>query len=302
LLSQQLYENIKGEEKFSFKLEKKGLFMLCKTDKMLEEELKVLAIAQKEGLDGIEINRNDFKKIEPNVDVNFKGGIYFKCDAHITPKEFMDDMKLYLKNEGVQFIKNEKVIDFEIAQKTLKKIRTIEGSYVADEFVLATGTWTSLLSKKLGLNLLVQAGKGYCINTKRDTGMTIPTILAESKVAVTPMNGFTRFAGTMEIAGINSRINKIRVETIAKAVTSFYPNVRLNSEELNNATSGLRPVSPDGLPFIGRTEKCKNVTVATGHAMMGLTMGTATGKLVSEIISDKQTSLNLLPFQVDRSF
>ncbi|MEO7284764.1 FAD-dependent oxidoreductase, partial [Gelidibacter sp.] len=133
-------------------------------------------------------------------------------------------------------------------------------------------------------------------------GISIPAILSEAKVAVTPMNGFTRFAGTMEIAGINHDINAARVDAIADAVTNYYPGILLNQEEKDNVQAGLRPVSPDGLPYIGRSKKCLNLTIATGHAMMGWGMGSATGKLVSEVISNKKTSLNLAPFNPDRTF
>ena len=133
-----------------------------------------------------------------------------------------------------------------------------------------------ILSKKLGLKILLQAGKGYRINTFRETGITLPAILAEAKAAVTPMNGFTRFAGTMEISGINHNINKVRVEAIANAATRYYPEISLSTEEKNEAACGLRPVTPDGLPYIGKSEKCKNLTIATGHAMMGWSMATAT--------------------------
>ena len=74
------------------------------------------------------------------------------------------------------------------------------------------------------------------------------------------------------------------------------------SEEKSNAASGLRPVSPDGLPYIGKSSKCKNLTIAAGHAMMGWSMGTATGKLVSEIISEQKPSLELDNYHPDRIF
>ena len=116
------------------------------------------------------------------------------------------------------------------------------------------------------------------------------------------MHGFTRFAGTMEIAGISHNINKVRVEAIANAVANYYPNIKITEEEKANAASGLRPVSPDGLPYIGKSNKCNNLTIATGHAMLGWSMGAATGTLVSEIIGEKKTSLNMLPFHPDRKF
>ena len=116
------------------------------------------------------------------------------------------------------------------------------------------------------------------------------------------MNGFTRFAGTMEIGGINHKINPVRVNAIAKAAEQYYLNLKINQQEKNEAKCGLRPLSPDGLPYIGKSVKCKNVTFATGHAMMGWSLGPVTGKLVSEIISDKKTSLDIKPFQIDRKF
>ena len=302
VLSQELLTDIKVNEGFSFHYAKKGLFMLCQTEKMLEEELKAAELAKDLGLEAREVNRDEIRRLEPNVKINAIGAAYFKCDHHTTPHEFMKELKQYLRSAGVTFYINEKVNDIEVTGSKIVSLKTNKQILKADEFVLAAGSWSSLLSKKLGLRLLLQAGKGYRINTEKDTGITIPAILAEAKAAVTPMNGFTRFAGTMEIAGINHNINEVRVEAIADAATRYYPNVHLTEEEKDNAACGLRPVSPDGLPYIGKSKKCDNLTIATGHAMMGWSMGTATGKLVSEIVSEQKTSLDLEPFHPDRIF
>jgi D-amino-acid dehydrogenase len=302
VLSQELYDAIKQEEQFSFHLDKKGLLMLCQTEEMLTQEIEVAELAKQNGLDVKELNLSELKVLEPLVNFNVKGAVHFKCDSHMTPHEFMKDMKSFLKQQGVTFNTNEKVEDVEISNGKISTIITDKQSYIADEFVLATGSWSSILSKKIGIELLVQAGKGYRINSSRDTGISIPSILAEAKVAITPMNGFTRFAGTMEIAGINHDINKVRVEAIANAVTNYYPEIKLTSEEKKDVAVGLRPVSPDGLPYIGKSKKCDNLTIATGHAMLGWSMGTATGKLVSEIVSNTKTSLRLDAFHPDRRF
>ena len=116
------------------------------------------------------------------------------------------------------------------------------------------------------------------------------------------MNGFTRFAGTMEIGGINHKINPVRVNAIATAAEKFYNELEILQKEKDTAECGLRPCSPDGLPYIGKSSKCKNLTIAAGHAMMGWILGPATGKLVSEIISGKKISLDLNPFHPDRKF
>ena len=302
VLSQELYDDIKSSENFTYHYDKKGLLMLCQTEKMLEEEVKMAELAQNHGLAAREVNGEEIKQLEPNVEINAIGATYYQGDSHITPNEFMNDMKAHLKSARVQFYTNEKVEDLEFQNKKIISIHTNKQILRADEFVLAAGSWSSFLSKKLGLQLLLQAGKGYRINTEKPTGITIPAIMAESKAAVTPMNGFTRFAGTMEIAGINHNINKVRVEAIANATTRYYPDIVLTKEEKDNAACGLRPVSPDGLPYIGKSEKCNNLTIATGHAMMGWSMATATGRLVSEIISEQKPSLGLNPFHPDRKF
>lgn len=302
VLSQKLYEEIKTSENFRAHYEKKGLLMLFQTERLLEEELKMADLAVELGLEAKGINPNELKALEPNAEINAIGAVYFKCDHHSTPHEFMSEMKSHLKQVGVTFYTNEKVEDITITNQNIRAIKTNKQTLTADEIVLTAGSWSALLSKKIGLSLLLQAGKGYRINTEKHTGITIPAILAEAKAAVTPMNGFTRFAGTMEIAGINHRINKVRVEAIANAATRYYPNLKLTQEEKDNAACGLRPVSPDGLPYIGKSKKCNNLSIATGHAMMGWSMATATGLLVSQIISNKETILDLNPFHPDRRF
>ncbi|MDT0553549.1 NAD(P)/FAD-dependent oxidoreductase [Urechidicola vernalis] len=302
LLSRSLFEDMKSSNEFNFHYERKGLLMAYQTDKAGEGEWKVGRRAIEEGLDVVHLSKTEVENLEPNAKINVKGAVYYHCDAHSTPSDFMPEMIHYLKEKGVEILIEEKVEDVELSNNSISRVITDKRSIDAGDVVLAAGSWSPLLSQKLGLNLLIQAGKGYRINVKRDTGITIPTILMEAKVAVTPMDGFTRFAGTMEIGGINHNINPVRVDAIAKAGKRYYRGLKISEEEKQEAQCGLRPCSPDGVPFIGKSSKCSNLTVASGHAMMGWSLGPATGKLVSEIISDKKTSLDLIPFHPDRKF
>jgi len=214
----------------------------------------------------------------------------------------MQKMHLYLKAKGVTFYTDETVLDFKYHQISVQSVMTSKHALTIDEIVIAAGSWTPKLAEKLDVKLLIQAGKGYRINVHRKTGIKYPAILAERNTAVSPMQGFTRFGGTMEIAGINHKINPVRVKAIAAAVKAFYPNLTINKDEMADADCGLRPVSPDGLPFIGRTKSYKNLCIASGHAMMGWSQGPATGKLISEIITDKKLSVNIDGFSPDRRF
>lgn len=302
LLSRDLYEDIQASKDFNFHYEHKGLLMCFKTEKVGEEEWEVGKRGIKEGLKVENLSAKEVETIQPKANLDIKGAVYYHSDAHMTPNDFMAKMIDYLKANGVIIYANEKVTDIETSNKKISKIITDKRELTCDEVVLAAGSWSPLLTKKLGLKIPIQAGKGYRINVERETNITIPAILCEAKVAVTPMNGFTRFAGTMEIAGINHHINPVRVNAIANAAKSYYNNLDITTEEKAKAECGLRPCSPDGLPYIGKSSKCDNLTIATGHAMMGWSLGPATGKLVSEIISDKKTTLDLLPFHPDRTF
>ncbi len=303
LLSRDLFEDIKASGDLGdFHLERKGLLMLYKTEAAGEEEMKVAEKAKHLGLEVEMLNKQQLNVIEPNAKIDAMGAIHYECDGHMTPTEFMPKMISFLKGTGVTINANEEVLDIDSINNKIQQVITSKGVYKADEVVLAAGSWSGILAKKLKLKLPLQAGKGYRINLERPTGITIPAILMEAKVAVTPMKGFTRLAGTMEFSGINTTIRKERVEAIASAAQYFYPEIELTSGEKAGAQSGLRPVSPDGLPYIGKSNSIANLTFATGHAMMGWSLGPATGKFVTEIIDGKKTSMNISPFAPIRKF
>lgn len=301
LLSKGLYEDIRASEELgAFQWEKKGLLMLYKTQKEAEGEFKVIQVARKEGLEAVELDRSELLKLEPGIHDDVLGGFLYKCDAHTTPTEFMQEMKNYLKGKKVEIICGEKVVDLKTKNSEVTKIITDKGTYNTDHLVIAAGSWTGRLAKRLSLNIPVQPGKGYSINSTRDYGINYPAVLMESKVAVTPMKGFTRFAGTMEFSGSNHIIREERVRAISKSVSTYYKNILLSETEITEAKCGLRPVSPDGLPYIGRLSNISNVIIATGHAMMGWSMGPATGKLVTEIICREKTSMDISSFKPER--
>lgn len=303
IISRELFTSIKNSGDLGdFQLERKGLLMLYKTDKEGEHEMQVAKKASYLGLEVSSLNKKELDTLQPNVTMNVKGAIHYECDGHTTPTEFMKKMLEYLKRSGVIIKTNEEVIDLSTENGRIIKVTTNKNDYSPKEVVLAAGSWSDNLSKKMNIKLPIQAGKGYRINVPRPTGITIPAILMEAKVAVTPMAEYTRFAGTMEFSGINDVIRKQRVEAIANATTEFYPEIKISEAEKLDAKSGLRPVSPDGLPYIGKSSSLKNLTVATGHAMMGWSLGPVTGKLVSEIISDKKTSMDINGFSPNRRF
>tara|TARA_R110002074_G_scaffold39190_2_gene105534 strand:+ start:13509 stop:14759 length:1251 start_codon:yes stop_codon:yes gene_type:complete len=303
LISRELFTDIRNSGDLGeFQLERKGLLMLYKTEASYLHEKEIADRASFLGLEVSELNKSELKMIEPNVNIDAEGAIHYKCDGHTTPTEIMPKMLNYLKSVGVNICINEEVLDINTGNGVIKEVITDKNNYHPDEVILAAGSWSGELSKKLNLKLSLQGGKGYRINVERNTGISMPAILMEAKMAVTPMNGFTRFAGTMEFSGNNNVVRKERVLAIANGAHSFYPDLEINSAEIERAKTGLRPVSPDGLPYIGKSASIINLTFATGHAMMGWSLGPATGKLVSELINDKKTCMNIASFSPERTF
>ncbi|MBO0330081.1 NAD(P)/FAD-dependent oxidoreductase [[Muricauda] lutisoli] len=303
ILSRELYKGIKDSGDLGdFPIGQQGLMMVYQTEKSRDHEMEVVEKAAKLGLVGKHLSKEELKKIEPKVDFNAKGAILWECDRHTTPPLIMKRMQEHLEKVGVDIHKNEAVTNVSVSDGYITEVITEKASYTADEVVFAAGSWTSELSKKLNLKLPLQAGKGYGINVEEPTNISMPAILMEKKIAVTPMEGFTRFAGTMEFSGINHTIRKERVEAIAKGVESYYNGLQIPEEAKKRAKCGLRPVSPDGLPYIGKPKNLDNLTIATGHAMMGWSMGPATGKLVTELISGDKLSISISPFDPERKF
>ena len=300
LLSKKLYLEMLKSESFDFHLETKGLLMAYKTSHAEKEESEISKWAKDLGIKVEQFSKEQVLKIQPDIPMDIAGAFWYKSDAHSTPELFINNLKDYLIKKGVGFKLESTVKYFQKNNKQIQKVVTDKGIFEADEFVLSTGAWSQQILKDLCIKLLIQPGKGYRINVYKSTGITLPAILLESKVAVTPMDGFTRFGGTMEISGINHRTNIKRVHAIADSVTKYYPTLEIPKTSINDVQSGLRPLSPDGLPFIGRHSKIKNMVLATGHSMMGWSLGPATGQLVTEVISGRKTSMDLKPFLPER--
>lgn len=300
LFSKDLYLDFKKEKNFDFQLETKGLLMAYNSAKAEQEEAQTVDHAHALGLEVTQLDSKQLAALQPKAGIRAAGAFHYLCDAHSTPGQFMQQLYQQLTNEGVECFENSPVTALDFSKGKISGVQTTRRKFTADEVVLCSGVWSARMAHSIGIPISLQAGKGYAIATQQHTGISIPTLLIEPKVAITPMEGFTRFAGTMELSGINKKIEPSRVAAIAKGVQGFYPQLSFSQNELDQAQYGLRPLSPDGLPYIGKHPKCKNLTLATGHAMMGWSLGPATGKLVSEIISEKKPSLDLAPFAPTR--
>jgi D-amino-acid dehydrogenase len=301
LLSRNLYREFRKEISFDFGYKENGLLMLYRTSGMEEEEIEASHVANRAGIEARILTPVDIQKLEPDVRVKALGGVYYPGDAQVIPQVLMAKLKNYLAERGVKFYPHTSITDFIIEHGKLKAMKSPEGEFEIESLVLAAGSWSGLAAEGLGLNIPMQAGKGYSFTLEAVRQNTrIPTIFLEDRVAVTPMGTSLRFGGTMEISGVNSDINMNRVRGIVNAIPKYYPDIEVKMPDLADVWHGLRPCSPDGLPYIGRSRGVNNLIIATGHSMLGMSLGPGTGKLVSEIFAERKLSASTEMFDPER--
>ncbi len=303
LASRKLFLEFSKESGNVFEWSEHGLMNVCRTLEALEKYANGLAkLANELGVEARVLNAKQTAEREPGVGMQVAGAIYFPIDAHVTPRLLIPELVKQVKALGVELRWETEITGWERGKgQTLRAVRTPTGEIAGDEFVLAGGSWSPRLVRQLGMRMPIEAGKGYSLTISNPpVRLRTPMILSESRVAVTPMGSALRFGGTMEFSGINREIRPERVQQIKDAARLYFPDFPAAAFDGVEPWMGLRPVSPDGLPYIGRFRKAPNLIAAAGHAMLGLTMGPITGALVADVVAQRTPSVSLDRLSPDR--
>ena len=300
-LSQQLYVEWSNLPIFNFSYQHKGLLEIFQTEEAAHHAEGSVEKARQLGIDVELLDYNQLQQLESQK-IDALGAIYFKCDAHLNPNQLMRDLKDHLRAQGVKFILNEEVTGFAKKGNKIAAVVTPQGRYETEQVIVATGSWSRHLAAKLDLKLPLMPGRGYSV-TLDNPGFSFnhPAILIERRVAVTPISETrVRFGGTMEITSTKTPPKWKRVEGIIDSVKHYFPEVNISIKKEDAIWYGYRPCSADGLPYIGRLSKFSNCILATGHSMVGLSLGAGTGKLVAELANGAQTSIDISAFDPER--
>ncbi|GAB4010567.1 FAD-dependent oxidoreductase [Spirosoma migulaei] len=301
LLSKTLYQELAANGDLTFEWQERGLLMLYKTASAEHEMAEEAEVANHAGIEAQVFNGQQVQDLEPDTRVDVRGGIFYPGDAHLNPNELIKSLVAYLRREGVTILENHTVTGFGKTGSTIKSVQTAQGDYPVDAVVIAGGAWSPVVAKQLDLSLSLQGGKGYSFMLRNvANNIRVPAIMLEARATATPMGADLRFAGTLEVAGTDMTVNMNRVRGIVQSINNYYPDMPVEMPAVETVWRGLRPCSPDGLPYIGRTERYDNVVLATGHGMMGLSLGPATGKLVSELMDDSVRSMDVAAFKPER--
>jgi D-amino-acid dehydrogenase len=284
LESRRLFGELTTEEDFG--LVQRGLLMLCNTARGLQEEAEVAEAAHQIGLKADILDAAATAKADPGITMKVAGSVYFPQDCHLDPVRFMTSMRRRIGNLGGVIESGVSLDSIDVHGGRVVAVAGKGRRFEGEKFVIAGGSWSAGLLKAVGLKLPLQAGKGYSLTLPTPPELPeLCSIFAEAKVAITPMDGSLRFGGTMEVGGLDLTINLARVRGIVKSVGAYFP--KFSERDFCGITpwTGLRPVSPDGIPYLGQVAGLPNLIAATGHAMMGLSLGPVSGRLVADLLA-----------------
>ena len=296
--SRACYEELAALPEMNFGLVEKGLLMLCQTELALHEEAKTAEQARALGIPAEILEARQVTALDPAVRLAIAGAVHYPKDCHFSPARFMSALQAQLEKMGGKFVWQSTAVGFKVEKNRLRAVTLSGGDEIElDELIVCGGSWSPEIMRGLGLKIPIQAGKGYSLTLSKPRRLPqLCSILSEARVAVTPMGETLRVGGTMEIVGLNEDINPVRVRSIIDSFCRYFPEFSAADFDGVQPWRGWRPCSPDGLPYVGRTAKFANLSLATGHAMMGMSLGPVTGELVANIAENvtPQVPLELL--------
>lgn len=263
----------------------RGLTMVCRTERVLAEEQRLGDRAASLGQRVQTLSPEDVHARFPSLGLRSVGGVHFQEDMHLSPDRFQTGLTGWLATHEVEFVSPARAVGWRRRSTRLEALVTDRGEVEGDHFLVAAGLGSQALLAQAGLSLPLESGKGYSLTLDNPSTLpSSPALLVDARLAITPMQGRLRVAGTMELGDRSPSINRRRVDGLRRAFSDACRDVPADLLEAASPWMGFRPCSPDGLPFIGPTRAADNLFVATGHAMIGLSLAPITGDLIADCI------------------
>ena len=247
---------------------------------------------------GIEVHALDgdaLRAREPTLRPEVIGGFDTPIDAEFKPDRFVAELARVVRGLGVRIVGGTQVTGFARGRDRIERVNAGADDYAAEHIVLALGAWSPLLARQLALRLPIQPGKGYSITSSvPGRAPTVPIVCRERSVAITPWRDSYRVGSTMEFSGYDDTLNRTRLEALVRGAAEYVidPIGATRIEEW----CGWRPMTHDDMPIIGAAPGLKNLMLATGHGMLGMSMSTATGLLVADLVCGRAPQVDPTPY------
>ncbi len=293
------YRRIDADEPGCIGFAQRGLITIAATAAGADDARAAMGLVAPHGIKGQVLSPDELRRLEPSVTGEIAGGVFFPDEAHVEPLAAVQTMARLAAKAGAQILPETEMFEFVIKGRRIEGVRTTRGLIRADQFVLATGSWSPSIAKLLRLRVPILAGKGYAVVVEPFApAPTRPLLLLENKIGVTPRQNSVRLAGTLELVDRDESITPRRVAAMLSGGRRF-----LNLPEeprIIEVWRGLRPCTPDGVPIIGRPARFDNLLLAAGHQMIGLLSAPGTARLVGDLITGSPSHFDPHPFRATR--
>lgn len=298
--SLEFYSELAKRHPNRMAFEKRGLLMVSAHDSGVEAAKAEMHLMAERGIPGRALSRDELLAFEPTLKPIVRGGVYFTEEAQIEPLQASLTIAEEFKSLGGNVTEGHEVYDFEMAANgSISKVRTTQGDFEPELVVLASGSWSPEIGKKLRLSVPILGGKGYSMTLKgAHTPPKHPIMIVDRKVAVTPYPDRLRVAGTLELVNQDYSISPTRLEAIYSGVHEYLnltgkPDTQAEARDI---WRGLRPCTPDGVPIVGASSKIPNLFYCTGHQMLGLQSAPGTAKLAVDLLTKRDPVTDPTPF------
>ncbi len=299
--SRSLYDEFFSAEKVACDWETRGLLFIFQTKSALDHYAATDELLRTEfHLPAKRFDAKELLALEPAITPGAAaGGYLYESDGHLRSDLFMAELKRALLANGVEVTENCEVTGLKLDAGKAAAVTTALEDRPADAVVFATGAWTPKLNAVLGCKVPIVPGKGYSITTSRPKVCpTYPLIFEEHRVAVTPFASGYRIGSTMEFAGYDDRMNRNRLQILRDGAAAYLREPA--GDTVLEEWWGWRPMVYDGNPIIDIAPAAKNVLIAAGHGMLGLSQATGTGKLVAEMLNGEKPHIDSTAYSLKR--
>lgn len=298
-LSAKNFAEIISEENFDCHYRQAGFLNLYKNPKSFDEGRHEAEFMQKHNIPVGVYDKAKVHEVEPAAREEVVGGVHFTGDAHVNPGVFLKLLGKRIRAMGADVHEHTPVAGFESAGGKVRVVKTGSGEFEAEQVVLAAGAWTPIVGRDLQIKIPIQPARGYSLTASAIQNMPRQAlILGDRRVAVSPFGNLLRATGRLEMGEYGTTPNPKWIARLEKFAREY---LRIDEAlEVKETWAGLRPVTSDGVPIIGRSPRHSNLTVAAGHAMLGLTLGPGTGLVVSQLLNGQEPAVSLSPMRLER--
>jgi len=272
-------------------VENNGILYVWTDQNMKSRELEI-RIRDQLGVKQQLVNKKEIHDLEPNLKPFYHGGVFYDYARHArNPRKILIKLFENFINKGGKFLKlNIQNIDFDEENPVL---RTETQRFIFDKLVIACGAFSKRLTDKLHENIPLDTERGYHVHFKDyDHLISRPIVYANRGFGMTPMEQGLRVVGTVEFGGLENSPSKSRIKNLILNAKEMLDGLPEHKDEW----LGFRPTLPDFLPVIGPSKNYKNVFYSFGHHHLGWTLGAISGKIVSKMIAEENTNLDLQPY------